>query len=64
MDWTDIFTRAVDLSGKHTKKTGSRSLDILHVATAFSIGAGHFFTFDERQSLLAHAAGLRVVKYK
>lgn len=58
--WANAFTLAVALSRKHTEKTGSRSLDIMHVALALSISATGFLTFDERQSKLAIAAGLRV----
>lgn len=56
--WSDAFARSLELSRTHTENTGSRSLDVIHVAMALSIGTGHFLTFDERQSQLASAAGL------
>jgi predicted nucleic acid-binding protein len=61
ISWTDTFQYAVDLSRKYTGKTGSRTLDILHVASALSIKADRFFTFDERQSRLASLSGIRIV---
>ncbi len=57
----DAFGRAVDLAKRHTARHGARSLDILHVATAVSLGAEAFLTFDIRQRKLARAEGLRVV---
>jgi predicted nucleic acid-binding protein len=60
ISWSDTFRYAVALSRKHTNKTGSRTLDILHVASALSIKADRFLTFDERQSKLAALAGIRI----
>ena len=62
IDWPDIFKYALDLSRNHTTNIGSRSLDILHVALALSIKADRFLTFDEKQSKLAHLAGLKIEK--
>jgi len=62
LNWSDVFKQAVILSRKHTVKTGSRSLDILHVASAISIKADKFLTFDERQAKLASLAGLTIEK--
>ena len=53
LDWAGTFARAVDLSAEYTIKTGSRSLDILHVAAALLLKADRFLTFDQRQSRLA-----------
>ncbi|MDL1978889.1 MAG: type II toxin-antitoxin system VapC family toxin [Deltaproteobacteria bacterium] len=58
--WSDTFKYAVDLSRKHTSTTGSRTLDILHVASALSIKADRFLTFDARQSKLAALSGIRI----
>jgi len=60
LNWTDIFKYAVDLSKNHTGTTGSRSLDILHIASAITIKADRFITFDDRQSELASLAGLKI----
>jgi predicted nucleic acid-binding protein len=59
LDWPNIFTRAIDLSQNHSKALGTRSLDILHVASALSIKADRFLTLDNKQSELANLAGLR-----
>ncbi len=60
VNWSDIFQKAIELSLTHTSKAGSRSLDILHVATAVSLKADRFFSFDERQSKLASLSGLEI----
>jgi predicted nucleic acid-binding protein len=60
VNWTDTFTRGLDLSKAHTSGLGARSLDILHVALALSIGADRFLSLDDRQSKLASAAGMRI----
>lgn len=48
------------LSKAHTEQLNVRTLDLLHVAAARLLGAREFWTFDQRQRALAHAAGLRV----
>ena len=48
-----------DLARRHGGKLGTRTLDSLHVACALGLGAQQFWTFDDRQSKLAKAAGLR-----
>jgi predicted nucleic acid-binding protein len=40
---------------------GTRSLDVLHVATAVTLGAKHFVTYDERQGALAKVVGLTLL---
>jgi predicted nucleic acid-binding protein len=62
LSWAETFGYAVDLSGNHTGNTGSRSLDILHIASALSIKADRLLTLDARQSNLASLAGLTIVK--
>ncbi len=52
------FDVARRLAQKHTRRLGTRSLDILHVACAAVLGARTFYTFDERQRKLAKAEGL------
>jgi predicted nucleic acid-binding protein len=59
INWSDTFARSLTLSRTHTHNMGARSLDIIHVALALSIGAERFITLDQRQSRLASAAGLR-----
>jgi predicted nucleic acid-binding protein len=55
---------SIDLSKKHSATIGSRSLDILHVASALSINADRFLTFDDRQTRLAELAGLTIENVK
>jgi len=56
----EVFATAEELSAKHTVKTGARSLDVLHVAAALTLGVTEFISFDLRQRALAHQAGLAV----
>ena len=60
--WPDVFTTVESLSAVHGVSTLCRSLDMLHVALAQQLGATEFCTFDHRQSLMAMAAGLVVLK--
>ena len=56
----DLTTEAERQSALHSETLGTRSLDILHVASAIVLGLPDFLTFDHRQHALAKAAGLRV----
>ena len=58
--WYPVFRVAANLARTHTAATGTRSLDVLHVALAWKLGAVEFFSFDLRQKTLAIAAGLTV----
>jgi predicted nucleic acid-binding protein len=55
-----LHDTARKLSDRHTPATGTRSLDLLHVAAALSLGAKQFFSFDERQRKVAASEGLDV----
>ncbi len=57
----ESYTRAEHLARRHTSTLGSRSLDILQVATALVLKPDVFFTFDERQRRLAKAVRLHVL---
>lgn len=57
-DLTDILFTAERLSKSHTFAGGHRSFDILHVATALTLGATEFLTFDSNQAALASSEGL------
>jgi predicted nucleic acid-binding protein len=59
VNWPVTFRVASALSKRHSATTGTRSLDILHVAAAKSLRAVEFITFDSRQRLLATALGLK-----
>ncbi len=58
--WTDTFREAEKLAAAHTETLGVRSIDLLHVGLAITLGATEFLTFDARQAALAKAAGLKV----
>ena len=62
LDWSAVFNNAINISRKHTSVTGSRYLDILHVAAALTISTDRFLTLDEKQSELAANVGLKVEK--
>lgn len=55
-----VFERAKQISQKRTPRLGTRTLDVLHVASAVLLEADTFFTFDSRQAKLAAAEGLLV----
>ncbi len=59
-DLDQAFSQAEALSRRHASNLGTRSLDILHVATALVLDSPAFVTADTRQAKLAKAAGLRV----
>jgi predicted nucleic acid-binding protein len=61
INWPTVFGNCIDLLSQYTHSTGSRSLDIIHVASALAMGADQFFTFDAKQSRLASSAGLSIV---
>lgn len=60
--WRSALKRAGELSRRHTRTLGTRSLDVLHVASALELGLSRFVTFDERQQKLARAVGLKIVE--
>jgi predicted nucleic acid-binding protein len=55
-----VFAVCAQLAKRHAARTGVRTLDTLHVASALELSAERFWTFDVRQSTLAKAAGLRI----
>jgi predicted nucleic acid-binding protein len=59
--WRRALDLAAELSVRHTAALGTRTLDVLHVASAITLEARRFVSYDDRQATLARAAGLRVV---
>lgn len=57
----EVWQVALSLSGRHTARFGSRTLDLLHVASALVFKPDVFYTFDERQRRVARAERLRVL---
>lgn len=60
--WRVVLDRAAELSHQHTPALGTRSLDVLHVASALELQSRHFVTYDIRQARLAEICGLKVIQ--
>lgn len=58
---SESYGRAEQLTRRHSSALGTRSLDILQVASALILKAAAFYTLDERQRKLARAERLRVM---
>lgn len=56
-----VWEKAVLLARRHSAKLGTRTLDVLHVASVMELQAEAMYTFDERQRALAKAAKLRIL---
>jgi len=59
-DWPDVYAIAERLSAQSTGRGGHRAFDLLHVATALTLGARQFLTFDANQRRVAETEGLKV----
>jgi len=59
--WHRVLVEAETSALNDTPVVGSRTLDVMHVATAKLIGTTEFCTFDTRQSTLAGRLGLVAV---
>jgi len=57
--WEEVHREAERLSNIHTVRAGHTSFDILHVATALTLKAREFLSFDAKQRTLAIAEGLK-----
>jgi predicted nucleic acid-binding protein len=55
------FETCIEIARRHVTRVGARTLDSLHVASAIDLGADRFGTFDNRQSMLAEAEGLKLI---
>jgi predicted nucleic acid-binding protein len=56
----EVYAQARRLTQRWTRTLGTRTLDIIHVASALALEAESFHTFDQRQRRLARAAKLTV----
>ena len=54
------FEISIQIAHRHVSRLGARTLDSLHVASAMALKADYFWTFDNRQSGLAQAEGLKL----
>jgi predicted nucleic acid-binding protein len=57
---SQTYSKALELSDRHTLSLATRSSDLLHIATALIVSAQVFYSFDERQRQAASAEGLTV----
>jgi predicted nucleic acid-binding protein len=57
----EIFAVCESLSSLYTTRTGNRTLDILHLASASHLDLKNFASFDRRQRGLAKRLGLRLL---
>ena len=55
-----VFERAHQLSRQTTPKLGTRTADILHVATALELSADYLYSFDQQQRKLAQTVRLKL----
>ena len=62
VEWEAAFVDARRLAQSHTRATGCRSLDLLHIAIACQWECAAFLTLDDRQARAAAAAGLSLAK--
>ncbi|MBM3841259.1 MAG: type II toxin-antitoxin system VapC family toxin [Verrucomicrobia bacterium] len=53
VNWAPVFRTAAQWAARHSGGIGCRTLDILHVATAWKLQAREFLSFDGRQRTLA-----------
>lgn len=60
--WRQALERAVSLSRTETPMLGTRTLDVLHVASAVALGCRRFVTYDARQAALARKVKLRMIR--
>lgn len=60
VDSVRLHQKARQLSDRHTPALGTRTLDLLHVATALILEAKVFFSLDDRQRTVAGGEGLKV----
>jgi hypothetical protein len=60
--WRAALQRAADLSRDYTPTLGTRSLDVLHVASALELKLPYFLAFDQRQQALAKSVGLKITR--
>ncbi len=60
--WLAVFATALRLSTAHSRTLGTRTLDLLHIATALILQGEEFITGDERQAKAAAKEGLKVAR--
>ena len=58
---SEVWEKALVLAQRYSAKLGTRTLDLLHVASVLILRPDVFYTFDKRQQRLAKADRLRVL---
>lgn len=58
---SEVWEKALVLARRYGAKLGTRTLGLLHVASALALRPDAFYTFDERHRKLAKAERLRVL---
>ena len=61
LDLEAPLAKAVQLAQAHTERSGTRAIDLLHVACALALESELFLTTDDRQARLAKAEKLNVI---
>jgi predicted nucleic acid-binding protein len=57
----EIWELTTTLSRRNSARLGTRTLDLLHIATALILKPDAFYTFDERQRRLAKSERLAIL---
>ncbi len=57
----DIAAESLRLSPRIASKTGCRTLDLMHIASALLLGCPEFVSTDQRQLRAAKLAGLKII---
>ena len=60
VSWPASFSEVTRLAKKYSLETGTRTLDLLHIAAALTVGATDFITGDSRQAEAARGEKLTV----
>ena len=58
---SEVWEKALVLAQRYSAKLGTRTLDLLHVASVLILRPDVFYTIDKRQQRLAKAERLRVL---
>ena len=58
---SEVWEKALLLARRYSAKLGTRTLDLLHVASVLILKPDVFYTFDKRQRKLAKVEQLRVL---
>jgi len=60
-DWSEVLLEAIKISKRNSRTIGTRSLDIIHVASADILNSDTFLTNDKRQLDAAQNIGLKTI---